>query len=61
MSFSLTFLDECEVVNDTFEHNASDTVLREMADRLRESLVGVKLIPRFGGSVRPPFLQGSVC
>ncbi|AGW90413.1 diguanylate cyclase [Ralstonia pickettii DTP0602] len=42
-------LDEFKVVNDTIGHNAGDTVLREMADRLRESLDGVELITRFGG------------
>ncbi|WP_455285841.1 bifunctional diguanylate cyclase/phosphodiesterase [Cupriavidus necator] len=42
-------LDEFKVVNDTIGHNAGDTVLREMADRLRESLQDVELITRFGG------------
>ncbi|AQV98390.1 diguanylate phosphodiesterase [Cupriavidus necator] len=42
-------LDEFKVVNDTIGHNAGDTVLREMAGRLRESLDGVELITRFGG------------
>jgi diguanylate cyclase (GGDEF)-like protein/PAS domain S-box-containing protein len=42
-------LDEFKVVNDTIGHNAGDTVLREMADRLRESLSDVELITRFGG------------
>ncbi len=42
-------LDEFKVVNDTIGHNAGDAVLREMADRLRESLPDVELISRFGG------------
>ncbi len=42
-------LDEFKVVNDTIGHNAGDTVLRVMADRLRESLQDVELITRFGG------------
>lgn len=42
-------LDEFKVVNDTIGHNAGDTVLRVMADRLRESLRDVELITRFGG------------
>ncbi len=42
-------LDEFKVVNDTIGHNAGDTVLREMADRLRKSLDEAELITRFGG------------
>ncbi|BDB29272.1 EAL domain-containing protein (plasmid) [Cupriavidus sp. P-10] len=42
-------LDEFKVVNDTIGHNAGDTVLREIADRLREGLPDVELITRFGG------------
>ncbi|MDK2655862.1 bifunctional diguanylate cyclase/phosphodiesterase [Cupriavidus consociatus] len=42
-------LDEFKVVNDTIGHNAGDTVLREMADRLRVGLPDVELITRFGG------------
>jgi len=42
-------LDDFKVVNDTIGHNAGDTMLREMADRLRESLQDVELITRFGG------------
>ncbi|WP_255360139.1 diguanylate cyclase domain-containing protein, partial [Cupriavidus sp. amp6] len=42
-------LDGFKVVNDTIGHNAGDNVLREAADRLRNSLNDVELITRFGG------------
>jgi len=42
-------LDEFKVINDTIGHNAGDTVLRVMADCLRENLNDAELITRFGG------------
>lgn len=42
-------MDHFKAVNDTHGHDVGDTVLRELAQRLRRSIRGVDLACRFGG------------
>lgn len=42
-------LDRFKSVNDTYGHNAGDSVLKEFARRLQENLRGIDLLARLGG------------
>jgi two-component system cell cycle response regulator len=42
-------LDRFKLVNDTFGHQVGDTVLTEVAKRMRDNLRGIDLVARFGG------------
>jgi len=42
-------LDRFKSVNDTYGHNAGDTVLREIATRIKDNLRGVDMVARIGG------------
>lgn len=42
-------LDRFKVINDTFGHEAGDTLLVELAERLRHSIPGPDVIARLGG------------
>lgn len=42
-------LDHFKLVNDTFGHSVGDTVLIEVANRLRNNLRAIDLVPRVGG------------
>ncbi len=49
MSFLVSDIDFFKSVNDTFGHDAGDTVLREFAARIRKNIRGIDLACRFGG------------
>ena len=50
-NFSLIFvdIDNFKVINDTYGHSAGDTVLKEIAQRLREAVRGSDIVGRYGG------------
>ncbi len=50
-SFSLLFIDidYFKKINDQFGHSAGDTVLREIAQAIRNTLRGIDVVGRYGG------------
>ena len=49
LSLMITDIDRFKVINDTWGHDAGDTVLRELANRLRKNVRGIDLACRMGG------------
>ena len=50
-NFSLIFvdIDNFKIINDTYGHSTGDTVLKEIAQRLREAVRGSDIVGRYGG------------
>ena len=49
LAFVLFDLDELKTVNDTFGHQAGDTVLRQVGQSLKKSIREIDIIARYGG------------
>ncbi|WCE28816.1 sensor domain-containing diguanylate cyclase [Vibrio sp. SCSIO 43137] len=49
LSVAVIDLDHFKTVNDTLGHNVGDTVLRQMAELLRENIRDIDLVSRWGG------------
>lgn len=49
LSIAIIDLDRFKTVNDTLGHNVGDTVLRQMAELLREHVRDIDLVSRWGG------------
>ncbi|MDH6266763.1 two-component system cell cycle response regulator [Rhizobium sp. SG_E_25_P2] len=49
LSLCITDIDRFKSVNDTYGHDAGDEVLREFANRIRQTVRGADLACRFGG------------
>ncbi len=49
LSLLITDIDRFKSVNDTYGHDAGDEVLREFANRVRQTVRGADLACRFGG------------
>lgn len=49
LSIAVIDLDHFKTVNDTLGHNVGDTVLRQVAELLRENIRDIDLVSRWGG------------